>query len=211
MMHLEICVEDASGKLLLDGILPRIIRQDVTWQVHGYKGIGRIPRGLQNTDNAQHRILLDNLPKLIRGCANTPYVTALIIIVDTDERDCSAFLQELHAVHAAVAPNANVIFRLAIEEMEAWILGDPEAIAAAYPNVRLDVLAEYQQDSVCGTWEVLADAVHPGGALALNTAGWPAPGEAKCEWAASIAPHLDVATNKSPSFHKLMAALAPYK
>lgn len=209
-MHIEICVEDGSGKIFLDNILPSIIRQDVTWKVHGYKGIGRIPRNIQNTNRAQHRIILDNLPKLIRGCANTPYVTALIIVVDTDNKDCIEFLNELKAIHAQVAPNANVIFRLAIEEMEAWMLGDPNAIQAAYPNVKMAVIAAYDQDSVCGTWEVLADAVHAGGSAALKAEGWPAPGRVKCEWATNIPPHMDVSANASPSFNKLLEALAPY-
>jgi len=209
-MHLEICVEDASGKILLENILPRIVRDDITWRVHGYRGIGRIPKGLQSTDNAEHRIILDSLPKLIRGCANTPYVTALIIIVDTDSRDCKDFLKELKSVHQEIAPAANVIFRLAIEEMEAWLLGDPEAIKAAYSNVQEGPMKAYKQDSVCGTWEILADAVHPGGSAALIAAGWPAPGAAKCEWAANIPPHMDFGANKSPSFKKLLQALAPF-
>jgi hypothetical protein len=210
MMHLEICVEDASGKIFLENILPRVIRNDVSWRVHGYRGIGRIPKGLQSTDNAEHRIILDNLPKLIRGCANTPHVTALIIVIDSDQRDCEAFLKELKDVHNNSAPNANVIFRLAIEEMEAWILGDRSAIEAAYPKVTQAAIDAYSQDTVCGTWEVLADAIHPGGSQALIAAGWPAPGAAKCDWAANIPPHMDLTLNKSPSFNKFLEALAPF-
>lgn len=209
-MHVEICVEDGSGKIFLESILPFIIRQEVTWKVHGYKGIGRIPKNLQNAGNAQYRIILDNLPKLIRGCANTPYVSALIIVVDTDNKDCATFLNELKQVHAQVAPTANVIFRLAIEEMEAWMLGDPQAIQAAYPAAKMAVIAAYNQDSVCGTWETLADAIHAGGATALKTEGWPAPGRAKCEWASNIPPHMNLAINASPSFNKFLEALAPY-
>lgn len=209
-MHLEVCVEDASGKIFLESIFPRIIRKDVTWRVHGYRGIGRIPRGLQSTENAEHRIILDSLPKLIRGCANTPHVSALLIVVDTDQKNCADFLAELRSVHDQVAPQANVVFRLAIEEIEAWLLGDPDAIEAAYPNVVKSKLASYKQDSICGTWEVLADAVHPGGSEALRNAGWPAPGQAKCRWAETIPPHMDFSANASPSFKKLLEALEPY-
>jgi hypothetical protein len=209
-MHLEICVEDASGKILVEQILARILREDVSWRVHGYRGVGRIPKDLKSTENASHRILLDSLPKLIRGCANTPYVTALIFIVDTDKKDCKEFLQQLKALHLSISPKANVIFRLAIEEMESWLLGDSEAIKAAYPNVIEGPLKGYIQDSVCGTWEVLADAIHPGGAAALKAAGWPAPGEAKCNWARNIPPHMNFDGNKSPSFQRLLKALAPF-
>lgn len=210
-MHLEVCVEDALGKIFLDGLLSRILRHDVSWNVHGYKGIGRLPRNLGNTNHPARRIFLDNLPKLIRGCANTPYVNSLIVVVDCDDRDCETFLNELKAVHAVVAPNANVVFRIAIEEMEAWFLGDPDALRAAFPFVREDALAGYSQDSVCGTWEKLADVIHPGKSAALLEEGWPAPGEAKCRWAAAIFPHMALdESNYSHSFRKLLQAFAPY-
>lgn len=209
-MHLEICVEDASGKLFLDGILPRIIRRDVTWKVHGYAGIGHIPKGLRSTDNAAQRIFLDNLPKLIRGCANTPYVTALFIVVDTDSRNCGDFLRDLKGVQQAIAPESNVIFRLAVEEMEAWILGDPDALRAAFAKVNEVALQSYVQDAVCGTWEVLADVVYPGGSSALIAEGWPAPGRAKCGWAEAVTPHMSFTNNASPSFQKLLQALQPF-
>lgn len=209
-MHLEICVEDSSGKIFLENILSRVIRDDVTWRIHSYRGIGRIPTGLKSTDNAEHRVILDNLPKLIRGCDKTPYVSALLVIVDSDRRDCKEFLTELKQVHNAVAPNASVIFRLAIEEMEAWMLGDQDAISAAYQNVQSGPMRSYVQDSVCGTWEVLADAIFPGGADAIRKMGWPAPGKAKCEWASNIPPHMDLSSNKSPSFNKLLQALEPF-
>ena len=53
---------------------------------------------------------------------------------------------------------------------------------------------------VCGTWELLADAVHRGGAEALKRAGWQAVGREKETWAEHIAPHVDVEHNASPSF-----------
>jgi hypothetical protein len=63
------------------------------------------------------------------------------------------------------------------------------------------------QDSVCGTWEKLADALLPGGSKELRARGWPAPGQAKFEWAERIGPHMDVEANDSPSFVKLRDGL----
>ena len=80
------------------------------------------------------------------------------------------------------------------------MLGDRAAVTAAYPNTREAVLNGYVQDSICGTWEVLADAVHPGGAARLNQSSYPATGEAKSEWARNIAPRMDVKNNQSESF-----------
>jgi len=44
----------------------------------------------------------------------------------------------------------------------------PAAIKAAYPRARASVLSKYVQDSICGTWEMLADAVLTGGSKALK-------------------------------------------
>lgn len=65
----------------------------------------------------------------------------------------------------------------------------------------------YVQDSACGTWEVLADAVYAGGAAKVRREGWPRPGELKHEWAGNIGPHLDIDGNASPSFNKFVAGL----
>ena len=97
-------------------------------------------------------------------------------------------------------PRPKTLFRIAIEECEAWFLGDRPALTAAYPNAKASVLDCYTQDSNCGTWEVLADAIHPGGAMPLKQAGYPPAGMAKCEWARNIAPHMDVDSNESKSF-----------
>ena len=48
---------------------------------------------------------------------------------------------------------------MAIEEGEAWLLGDIPAIQSVYPNAKNAVLNGYENDSICGTWEKLADAV----------------------------------------------------
>jgi hypothetical protein len=99
------------------------------------------------------------------------------------------------------------MFRLAIEETEAWYLGDRVALAEAYPKMRIDVLRRYQQDTVCQTWELLADAVYPGGAKAIKDAGWPLPGQMKHQWAERIGPLLVPERNVSPSFQKLCSGL----
>lgn len=100
----------------------------------------------------------------------------------------------------ACSPRPTALFRIAIEEGEAWLLGDRDAVKAACPNVKEAVLNGYVQDSICGTWEILADAVHPGGSVPLKRAGYPTAGRVKCEWARKITPHMDMGRNRSPSF-----------
>ena len=195
---------------LIDTLLPGTIGHQGaphTWRVHAYKGIGRLPAGLSNKADPARRVLLAQLPRLLTGYGKTSGIDAVVVVVDSDRRDCKAFLKELKALLHKCQPAPNTLFRLAIEEMEAWFLGDRQALLAAYPRAKKDVLGRYQQDSVCGTWELLADAIHPGGVAAIQKAGWPLPGEIKHGWAELIGPLMDIEVNQSPSFRKFRDGL----
>lgn len=210
MVHLEFLVEDSSGAKLLELLLPKIVGphwDPHTWQIHSYKGIGRIPKNLGRQGDAAKRMLLQQMPRLLQGYGKTPGIDAVVVVIDSDRNDCVAFLEELRAVLAACDPAPRTLFRLAIEEIEAWYLGDRQALLAAYPKAKSEVLQRYDQDAVCGTWERLADAVHPGGSKAVLKSGWPLPGQLKHEWAEKIGPLLDPERNVSPSFGKLRDGL----
>ena len=134
--------------------------------MHAYKCIGRIPAGLSAAGDPAKRALLNQLPRLLAGYGKTPGIDAVVVVVDSDSRDCTVFLAELMAL-----------------------------------------LARCEQATVCGTWELLADAVHPGGSRAVKKAGRPLPGDLKHEWAWKIGPHMDIASNLSPSFCKFRDGL----
>ena len=201
-MHFEILVGDRSGKKALDVLIPKIIGAQDTFRVIGYKGVGRIPQNLTPKTNADQRILLDQLPKLLRGYGQTfaSYPAVLFVVCDLDDNCLKTFRQELFAVLHACNPRPDTRFCIAIEEGEAWLLGDIPAIKAAYPQAKDAVLNGYVNDSICGTWEVLADAVFPGGSRALVRKGGSAVGREKSVWATKIAPLMDVENNASPSF-----------
>ncbi len=94
-MHIEFLVEDSSGKALLANIIPKILGpygNPHTWRLIEYKGIGRIPRDLGGKADPQKRILLDQLPRVLRGYGRTPGIDAVAIILDCDDRDCRKFL-----------------------------------------------------------------------------------------------------------------------
>jgi hypothetical protein len=127
----------------------------------------------------------------------------VVVLLDADRRDCVAFLTELRSLAASCGASHLALFRLAIEEMEAWYLGDRNAMQRAYPKARMRALDHYVQDSICGTWELVAEAIHPGGSRAVRQAGWPLPGQIKHEWPGRIGPLLDPEVNLSLSFGKL--------
>jgi hypothetical protein len=205
-MHIEILTEDNSGQRLLEHLVPKLIGplgEPHTWRFHPYRGIGRIPANLSRVRDPSRRILLEQLPRVLRGYVRTPGIDAVVVVLDADDRDCVSFLCELQTVAATCGASQLTLFRLAIEEVEAWYLGDRSAVRLAYPNARMQTLDSYVQDAVCGTWELLAEAIHPGGMRAIRQAGWPLPGQLKHDWATRIGPHLDPASNRSPSFVKL--------
>ena len=205
-MHFEVLVEDQSGKKALDILIPKIIGNQHTCKVIAYRGIGRIPRNLKSGTEANKRILLDRLPSLLRGYGKTfadyppNYPAAVILVCDLDDKCLKTFRQELFSVLNACNPKPETRFCIAIEEGEAWLLGDIPAIKAAYPKAKDNVLSRYKNDTICGTWELLADAVFPGGANELKKKGRTSVGREKSIWAECIATHMNVAINASPSF-----------
>ena len=195
-MHFEFLTEDQSGKVMLELLLPKLLKVDEhTYNVHHYKGIGRIPKGMKPSSDPNKRILLDQLPRLLAGYGKAfanygkNYSAAVIVVCDLDNRNIATFTKELRALTSSAKPCPPHAFCLAIEEGEAWFLGDLPAIKKAYPQARSAILSGYVNDSICGTWEVLADAVSPGGAEALNSEGWHRVGMQKSEWAQKITPH----------------------
>jgi hypothetical protein len=207
MVHLEILVEDRSGQRALEDLVPKVLAEgEHSFRIHSYRGIAHIPKNMRETKNASKRILLENLPKLLRGYGRTfigyPRGESPVVIVlcDLDDKDFHEFLQELQNVLASCDPAPPTRFCLAIEEGEAWFLGDLTALRNAYQNARNDVLESYVNDSICGTWELLADAIYPGGAKVLISRGSQAVGAEKYKWAETISPKMDPVNNDSPSF-----------
>lgn len=211
-MHFDFLTEDVSGKALLDILLPKILGASCTYRVKSYKGIGKIPKGLTDPDAVRHKMLLDNLPRLLNGLGAThagqgDFPQAVIVVCDLDRRELMGFLQELNSVLASCRRKPVARFCIAIEEGEAWILGDILAIKEAYPRAKDSVLNSYVNDSICGTWEKLADAVFSGGSRKLAEGGFQRVGEEKSRWAKTIGPSMVVERNQSPSFQFLRRTL----
>jgi hypothetical protein len=204
-MHIEILVEDSSGGRLMEHLLPQMLgaySAPHTWRIINYKGIGRIPKKMTEKVDAAKKTLLENLPKALAGYGKTPGYDAVYVLLDTDDREIKRFERDLNAMLRACDCAPPTAFGLATEEVEAWYLGDRKALDAAYPNIKKQVLRRYVQDSICGTWELLADALVKGGSAAVKTAGWKHAGDLKHEWAEKIGPLMSVDKNKSPSFCK---------
>ena len=206
-MHFEILVEDLSGKIMLNILVPKVIGNNHSFNIHNYRGIGHIPKDLRNKKDLGKCFLLSKLPNLLQGYGKTfasypsSYQVVVIIVCDLDNRCLKAFRQELFFILNNCNPQPNTRFCIAIEEGEAWLLGDINAIKSTYPKAKDSVLQSYKNDSICGTWECLANAIYPGGSTKLSELGWQAVGKHKAEWAERITPYMDVSKNVSQSFN----------
>lgn len=202
-MHFEFLIEDLSGKTLLDILVPQIIRKTDTFRCIKYKGIGHIPPNMTTSQDPTKRQLLTQLPQLLRGYGNDPFYrknATIVVVCDLDNRCLNTFQGELLAVLNNCKQAPRTLFCIAVEEGEAWLLGDIPAIKAAYPTAKDNILSSYINDSICGTWEHLADALLPKGHRELKKKGFQAIGTQKSVWAEKIGPHMDIARNRSPSF-----------
>jgi hypothetical protein len=205
-MHFEILIEDVSGKAALEILVPKTINPEQhSWIIHHYKGQGHIPKNLKPNSDSKKRILLDQLPRLVRAYGKTlaeyptDYPAVLIVVCDLDDRCLSAFRKELIDCVEKCDPKPNTHFCIAIEEGEAWYLGDLEAVKKAYPSAKSVILNAYTNDSICGTLEKLADAIFIGGSAKLSKVSGQI-GKEKSIWAEKISIHMDVDKNSSPSF-----------
>ena len=205
-MHFEILVEGHTELIALSTLMRKIIGEygnPHTWRIHKHRGIGSIPENPENKPDKRNQTLLHNLPSKLRGYGRAMTTEeAVVVLVDLDRNDCNAFKNKLTNLLTYCNTPPNTLFRIAIEELEAWYFGDPAALKAAYPDLKNSVLSSYLQDSQCGTWEKLADAIYTGGLKSLLSHGKRSIQilEQKCIWAKDIAPQMNVEINSSPSF-----------
>lgn len=198
-MHFHFLIEDKSGRIMLEHLIPKIIDDTHTFDVKAYEGIGRLPKQLSSADAIHHQALLNDLPRILKGYGRThaqypkSYQACVIVVCDLDDRCQRQFREELLNILAQCNPAPITQFCIAIEEGEAWLLGDIEAIRTAYPRVRVSILNQYTNDSICGTWELLKEAIGDG---------------SKSDWAQKIAPNMRIDANQSPSFQYFVSKVS---
>lgn len=205
-MHFQYLVEDQSGAALIRILMQKIVElyPNATYDCKGFRGIGGFTR--KNTiKETKTGKLLNDLATYLRGFDRSlqSFPSVIIVVLDSDDHDVQQFRSELEAVAMQNMIKIDHVFCLAVEEIEAWLLGDRHALLSAYPHAKMHVLNTYVQDSICGTWEVLADAVYPGGTSKLSRehASFIEIGKLKAEWAKNIGIHMDLKSNESPSFN----------
>ena len=219
-IHIEFLVEDASFEKFLmkfmniDSIQRKIREKDISYNVHSYRGLGNVINISSSKEISifKQTTLLGNLKKLIKGYNRTfaplqdKIDYRIMVVCDLDDKQETDFRSTLDNLLKECDNSLHVCFSFAIEELEAWFLGDINAIQKAYPNVKLQILESYVNDSICGTWETLAKALgHDVAKLKKNP--YSLTGTLKCAWADNITPYMDINNNRSDSFNTFMASI----
>lgn len=215
-MYFQFLTEDKSTEVLVEQIMNKLKeaypQKELFYDIKSFHGIGH----LKKQGNAQQQktgMLLNDLFPIMRGIGKALLQVehaVIIVIMDNDKNDKTAFRNELNQMAVSNMVLADHEFCIAVKEMEAWLLGDVKAIEAAYPNARKSAWKEYEQDGICDTWEVLANAIYPGGLTELRkkAAGtYKQIGIVKCEWARMIGAQMSLTENASPSYHFFVESL----
>jgi hypothetical protein len=213
-MQLVFLTEDKSGKELLRCIMGKYCLEhpNVTYEIYSFHGIGTIPKKLR-VNGQKTSMLLNDLPAYLKGISKRLLAiggqNAIVVVCDCDCHDCAEFKDALVKLLEKCEIETETVFCLAIEEMEAWLLGDPEAVLAAYPSSNLSELRSYRPDSIVGTWERLADITYKGGCRQMkkDCPTFYEIGAMKIEWAMKIGVRLNLHNNQSPSFSHLIKKL----
>lgn len=197
--HLELLVEEPSMEAFLRAMLPRLLPDDRSFEVHPFQG---------KPD------LLEKLPARLRGYAQwLPEDWRIIVVVDRDNDDCESLKERLEAMAAkaglvtrsrADGLRWQLVNRIAIEELEAWYFGDWPAVCSAYPRVSSSVPHQtgYRDSDAIpgGTWEAFERV--------LQRYGYFKAGLPKVEAARTIGGLLDPGRSRSRSFAELRDAIA---
>jgi hypothetical protein len=196
-LHFEIFLEEPSAEAFIMEAWPRICPAGATCQTHAFQG---------------KQELLAKLPGQLKAMIKwIPDHFRIVVLLDEDRQDCAALKKTLERMShdaglgtlSAPGKCARVANRIAVEELEAWMLGDPEALRAAFPKLSatFEKAASLRNPDAVkgGTWEALERL--------LQKSGYYLGGLAKVDCARSVASHIDPDRNVSPSFKIFHRAL----
>jgi hypothetical protein len=150
--------------------------------------------------SARDASLLGQLPSKLRAFGRSKPNDPVVVLLDADRDDWKILRNQLISMLAAIAPKpSDVLFRIAVEEIESWFIADVAAVQRAYPGVNHNALAAIPFDAVVNAWEQLAWAI---GLDPTNCTG-----ADKEDWAREISPHLDLQNPPSPTFQAFIRGI----
>lgn len=184
MARIEILVEEPSMKEFLSILLPRVITQP--WVLNENYFI----RAFEGKSD-----LKKNIPSKVKYLSNWSHEkVGIVVLQDQDSADCKILKQnlvELCEQHG----NCPKLVRIVCRELEAWYIGDFEAVHKAYESFKYQTYsskAKFRVPDNCNAYDELRKIL---------------PEFQKVGGAKKIAPFIDVEANKSVSFQQTISGL----
>ena len=199
-MRVDFLVEEISAKAALEQLLPRLL-PGCAFRIRVFEGCQDLMGQLRTVLNGYHRRILREGEADLR----------VVVLLDGDgicerrkaELETKAAEAGLLTKSKALAGQTfHVLNRVAVQELEAWWLGDREAIMAAYEGVKphhfkgIDRNPDIPLKPNEALWAVLKQGRHF------------ISGKRKTQWATDISRCLDPARNESASFKCFCKGLA---
>jgi Domain of unknown function (DUF4276) len=129
-------------------------------RVFVHEGRGELPSDVDAKPGSRNRSLLHQLPAKLRSFEQTCTKSdAVVVLIDLDNDDLETLRSSIENLAEKVAPSTNVRVCFAVEELEAFYLGDLAAIKRAYPNADHARARNHTPDEICGTWELFGSII----------------------------------------------------
>jgi len=195
MSRLEILVEEPSMEAALREIMPKLLQERASWKPINMGSKGRLLKALPARLRG-YRQRIDNGEDL-----------KIIVLVDRDNDNCEQLKHRLETIAreagltTKTAANGQgdfqVVTRIAIEELEAWFMGDVDALKTAFTSLRgVNFPGIFRNPDNGGTWERLHRFLKRNG---IYRKSYP-----KIEAARKIAKHMEPDRNRSRSFQSFV-------
>lgn len=179
---LEILTEEPSMEYFLRGLLPRILPKEYVLDENCF-----IRPHEGKTD------LQKSIPAKMRAYAKYGYPVKVLIVHDQDSNDCKVLKNKL--IELSGATNVPCLVRIVCRELENWYLGDWDALAKVYPEVRQSRKDRFKNpDAVFGAHEI---------GLLTQKFG-------KIHAARSLGEIISIQANTSPSFRQFISGLSKF-
>jgi hypothetical protein len=190
-MHVLFFIEEPSTEAALANLIPKLLQEQITYQFIVFQG--------------KHD-LLNNLNSRLRGYANwSPEDWRYVVLIDEDRDDCMQLKNQMEEAAKSAGlttktqsknGNFKVLNRIVIEELEAWFLGDIDALRQVFPRLPASLASRQKfrdPDAITGgTWETLERL--------LQTNGYYRSGYPKVLAAHLISLNMEPQRNRSHSF-----------
>jgi hypothetical protein len=115
-MEIVFFLEELSAKVFLDEFLPSILPVGTTFRTIPHQGKSDLQK---------------SLPVKLRAWRNPQ--ARFVILQDKDSNDCISVKESLRKICQDARPDLEPLIRIACHELEAWYLGDLDALEAAFP------------------------------------------------------------------------------